>query len=85
MATKSRKLIPGQVYEFSYDCTVRGCDDQGVIEGYWTGEVDTWGKFTIMPTDGGDPFYLFADEIFRVDALQVAALIPELKSRMRVL
>ena len=43
--------------------------EHDTIRGYWTGEIDTWGKFTIMPVSSHRPLYLFADEIVEVEAL----------------
>jgi hypothetical protein len=36
--------------------------EEGEVTGFWTGEVDTWGKRTFQP-DNGKPLYLFADEV----------------------
>lgn len=79
-------LEPGRVVTLSYDCTPRGCDDSGVIDGYWTGEIDGWGKYTIIVLDSPDPIYLFDDEIVDVwEPDSTPVLIPEVKSLVRVL
>ena len=56
-------LERGRVYSVSYDCTVRGLEEDGTILAYWTGEVDMWGKLTFEPVRGAQPHYLFPDEI----------------------
>lgn len=57
------KLRPAVVYRLTYDCTAHGLpDEQGTIIGFWTGEIDTWGKLTIQTADR-HVYYLFADEI----------------------
>ncbi len=34
------------------------------LEGFFTGEVDTWGKLTFQPLDNHDTtLYLFSDEV----------------------
>lgn len=40
--------------------------EEGSIEGFWTGEVDTWGKLTIRDANGGPTLYLFPDEVVAV-------------------
>lgn len=74
MATKPRvmnqPLMPNVVCEISYRCRRIDLEEpreEGTIEGFWTGEVDTWGKHTIRPVDGGAPLYLFKDEIVDVN------------------
>ena len=37
--------------------------ERGGILGYWTGDVDTWGKFTIQSVESRKAVYLFKDEI----------------------
>lgn len=54
--------------------------ESGSLLGYWTGEIDTWGKYTVrragewMPDDdsafengSGHTFYLFPDEVIEVE------------------
>jgi len=60
METKKRVTI-------DYCCRASGYGEDAVAEegsctGEWTGEVDTWGKYTFQP-DWGAPLYLFADEV----------------------
>ena len=41
--------------------------ERGTVRAYWTGEVDTWGKYTIKVLSGRRrTIYLFADEIRRI-------------------
>ena len=68
-ASKSvvRKLKPNQVCVISYRCRDIGYGvEEDVIDGFWTGEIDTWGKYTIRPLDG-PTLYLFADEFVSVE------------------
>ena len=66
---EARRLRRGQVAVITFRCTTPGPEpEEGVIEGYWTGEIDAWGKRTIAPTiGGGAPVYLFDHEIVTVD------------------
>ena len=43
--------------------------EEDTIEGFWTGEVDTWGKYTIRSIHGRPGIYLFRDEIVDVEEL----------------
>lgn len=74
------EMVPGLVGVVAYDCRERlGIAPEidpiefydpgiaGSLEGYWTGEIDTWGMLTIRPVDGREPLYLFPDEIVKVD------------------
>jgi hypothetical protein len=36
--------------------------EEGTMHAVWTGEIDTWGKYTFRPTDGGTPRRLLRDE-----------------------
>ena len=60
-----RKLKRNVVSVITYDCP--DCGDGGTIEGFWTGEIDTWGKYTIQPIDGSATLYLFARELVSVE------------------
>ena len=61
-------LRRGQVSLIDYRCTTPGPEvEEGTVEGYWTGEVDTWGKLTIVPVNGTPALYLFRDEIVAVE------------------
>lgn len=35
-----------------------------------TGEIDTWGKYTVQPVNSADCYYLFPDEINAVRILR---------------
>lgn len=61
---------PLDALKANYVCAIRYvCRDigygveRGTVYGFWTGEIDTWGKRTIRPVTGGPPLYLFPDEI----------------------
>lgn len=59
-------LTANHVYSIRYVCRVldpRDDRERGTVYGFWTGEIDTWGKRTIRPVNGGPPLYLFPDEI----------------------
>lgn len=63
----SQSLTAGVVYDIAYRCTTPGPDiEEGTVRGYWTGEIDTWGKHTVIPVDGSAPRYLFRREFVDV-------------------
>lgn len=69
-------LKKNQVVEITYKCRDIGYGiEEGTIEGFWTGETDSWGKLTIRPVGSSGPygetlpFYLFPDEIIDVEEL----------------
>lgn len=77
MATRdTRSILAGEieagvVYDFGYYCDTPGPDaDEGTVRGTWTGEVDTWGKLTILPDGGGEPLYLFPREIVELSRVE---------------
>ena len=51
------------VYEICFACSTPGPEvEEWGFRGYWTGEIDTWGKLTIKPISHGRPVYLFPRE-----------------------
>ena len=65
MAERRRKRLPYRVGMLAYVCRPLHPDDEqeeGDVEGFFTGEIDTWGKYTFVPLCGLN-MYLFADEI----------------------
>ena len=65
----STQLQPHLVCTITYRCRDIGYGvEEGIIEAFWTGEVDCWGKRTIRPVDGGPALYLFEDEVVEVEA-----------------
>ena len=65
-----RALRTNVVATISYRCRDIGYGiEEDTIEGFWTGEVDAWGKHTIRRIDGGPTLYLFKDEITNVERL----------------
>lgn len=61
-------IEPRRVYEISYACRDIGYGvESGILDAFWSGEIDYWGKYTIVPIDGSDPLYLFADEITSIN------------------
>lgn len=63
----AKRLRAWQVCDITFRCTTPGPDvEEGEIRGYWTGEVDCWGKRTIERVDGEPPVYLFPHEIEEV-------------------
>ena len=63
-------ITAGVVYDIDYVCRpMHPADDreEGTIRAYWTGEIDTWGKHTLIPVNGSDPLYLFRDEIVNTE------------------
>lgn len=73
-----KHLQPYHVYAITFDCRPRGCEDEGTIRAYWTGEEDWIGKLTIVPVArpgqpaayDGTPMYLFSDEILQAVKLR---------------
>ena len=66
-ARRNRKPQSNTVSFITYKCRDIGYGvEEDTIEAFWTGEIDTWGKLTIRPVDGGSPLYLFPDEIMGV-------------------
>lgn len=47
----TRTLQQNVVREISYRCELYKDIEEGTILGYWTGERDTWGKFTFTVID----------------------------------
>lgn len=63
------RLAGGELIELSYRCRVNQPGDdpeEGIVEGFFTGEVDVWGKHTFR-TSNGETLYLFKDEILDTD------------------
>jgi len=65
-APQTKRIEPRIVYEISYACRPPCADEVGTVVGVWTGEIDTWGKLTIIPASG-PTLYLFRDEIVSVE------------------
>jgi hypothetical protein len=63
--TDAGEIESGVVYEIAYTCDTPDPDDieEGTVQGYWTGDVDHWGKLTIEPANGQPTLYLFPREI----------------------
>lgn len=77
MFTKAGCMIDGIRYEIEYRCDTPGPEvDEGHITGQWTGEVDSWGKMTIV-SDRGMKSYLFPREI--IDLEEAEELPPRTK------
>jgi hypothetical protein len=58
------RLILEQTVTIEYQCRDIGYGvESGEATGRFTGEIDTWGKYTFQPDGIGLPLYLFADEI----------------------
>lgn len=64
-------MKPNTVYTISYQCRPIGRPgdsiEEGIIDAFWTGEIDAWGKYTIVPINGQRPLYFFPDEIANVE------------------
>jgi len=59
-----KTLRANHVCSIRYVCRDIGYGiERGTVYGFWTGAIDTWGKRTIRPVDGGPTIYLFPDEI----------------------
>jgi hypothetical protein len=60
-----KKIAPFRVGLLDWhtrDLSGHGDHEDGSSEGYFTGEVDTWGKRTFQPLHG-PTLYLFPDEL----------------------
>ena len=70
-------LIPNMVCNIHYRCRDIGYGvEEGSLVGYWSGEIDTWGKRTIRVVEHiennteqilGSEMYLFSNEIVSVE------------------
>ena len=59
-----------------YECRDIGYGvESGQVEGVFTGEIDTLGKYTFQPSDGRDKLYLFADEILACGPIRLSTSI----------
>jgi hypothetical protein len=60
----SLSLTAGVVYDVHFVSRDLGYgEEDGQFRGYWTGEIDTWGKHTFRPVGTGPIRYLFRDEL----------------------
>jgi hypothetical protein len=73
--TELRELRPYAVAEVEYEARDIGYgSEEGTFTGYFTGDVDTWGKATFhlvdpILRDNMDKLYLFSDELVSVSYL----------------
>jgi hypothetical protein len=59
-----KNLILEKSVTIEYQCRDIGYGvESGQLAGRFTGEIDTWEKYTFQPEGGKTPLYLFADEI----------------------
>jgi hypothetical protein len=57
------RFIIGHPLTIAFECRDIGYGvESGVVEGMFTGERDTCGKWTFQPANGA-PIYLFSDEV----------------------
>lgn len=61
------ELISGVVYEVEYDLV--GEEECGTFIGFWTGEIDYWGKLKICTIDRDYPIYLFPEEVISISRI----------------
>ena len=70
MSLQSLGLVAGMVYDIEIHFKGLGPEgdgeEQGSFRGYWTGEIDTWGKKTFQPVNGSAPYYLLDREIVSI-------------------
>ena len=70
MTSATIQLTPNMVCAITFETRDIGYGrEYGTVEGFWTGEIDTWGKHTIRQINGRPALYLFTDEIVRVEDL----------------
>lgn len=75
--SRAPKFSPYRVVTLSYctrDLTGHSDHEDGIVEAFWTGEIDTWGKYTfrlVQPVliNGRDRLFLFFDEIVSVERM----------------
>ena len=54
----------GVVYEIDFACSTPGPEvETGTVTGFWNGDIDPWGKLTIIPIKNEKPVYLFPREV----------------------
>ena len=65
MIATTHDLKAGVVYQVYGKSRDLGYGSEDITGPYvWTGEIDMWGKFTMLPAFSDEPaVYLFADEI----------------------
>lgn len=62
------ELVKNQVVELAYRTRDLGYGvEEDIITAYWNGDIDAWGKYTIVPTNAAPVLYLFRDEIESVE------------------
>jgi hypothetical protein len=82
MTAPTAELKPGRIYFIDYRCTTPGPEvEQGTVHGYWNGEIDTWGKYTIVPTTGTPRLYLFRHEMTSVVLDDEGVILPRARWR----
>ena len=60
----------GVVYEIEFTCSTPGPEvEEGVFRGFWTGEIDGWGKLTLHSINQERPVYLFPGELISMRRL----------------
>jgi hypothetical protein len=61
-------IVAGRVYDIAYRCDTPGPDiEEGIVCGFWTGEIDTWGKLTVQVFGFSPTRYLFDREFMQLD------------------
>jgi hypothetical protein len=69
----------GVVYEIDFACSTPGPEvEVGAVTGFWNGEIDPWGKLTIIPIKNEKPVYLFPCEVI------VLKLVAQSASKVRL-
>lgn len=79
------KLIKGKVCAITFEERYSAEHAQGhaqTIIGTWTGEIDSWGKYTIqlLDAEAGGPYYLFPDEVLAVEPCSEAEIQAEVET-----
>ncbi len=66
------QAIAGKPVVLDYACRDIGYGvESGTVDGQFTGECDTWGKWTFQPTNENDDLlFLFADEVLEISDLE---------------
>lgn len=70
MKVCNQKLEAGVVCAIEFRCDTPGPEiEEGAFVGFWTGEIDTWGKMTFQIAESRTKLYLFPREIVCIERL----------------
>lgn len=69
--SKRPRMERGRVYDIGYRAMIPHpfSYEDGTVRAYWNGEVDTWGKLTLIPVDDSEPLFLFRHEVISIESV----------------